>query len=187
VKSYIRGKQCAPAEVLCVCNGYSITGTVKDIWPEILLRYRCATVKAKDRIRIWIQHLVLNAVESPVLPKKSILIGTDHIFEAEPNVDCARQHLGSLVKIFQRGRKGLTYIFPESSLAYVGSMQKGKTCDDALKAARLIWYGNDYAPGEGEDPYYSLCFKNIDPFTESFEALSRELYEPLMQHQKQVT
>ena len=76
--------------------------------------------------------------------------------------------------------------YPESSLAYVESIQKGKPHPDALKAALTVWKGNDFVPGEAEDPYYALCFKNTDPFTEEFEALAVKLFEPLMQHQIQV-
>jgi exodeoxyribonuclease V gamma subunit len=104
----------------------------------------------------------------------------------EPLADGAQQYLQSLVELYQKGGRELVYLFPESSLAYVESIQKGKSYPDALKAALTVWKGNDFVPGEAEDPYYALCFKNTDPFTEEFDALAVKLYEPLIQHQIQV-
>jgi len=135
---------------------------------------------------MWIQHLVLNASDSVSLPRSSILIGTDYIFELAPLVDGAQQYLQSLLEIYQKGVRELVYFFPESSLTYVESIQKGKPNPDALKAALTVWKGNEHVPGEAEDPYYALCFKNTDPFMEEFEALAVKLYEPLIQHQIQV-
>jgi exodeoxyribonuclease V gamma subunit len=186
VRSYIRGQCCPSAEIACRCAGYSITGIIKDFWPDAFIRYRCATVKAKDRLRIWIQHLILNAAGSASIPRKSILIGTDYVFETEALEDRATGYLRTLIEIYQRGRRGLVHFFPESSLKYVEALQKGKSQLDALEAARIVWEGNDYASGERNEPYFALCFTDVDPFTEEFEDLARQIYEPLLQHQIRV-
>ena len=41
--------------------GFRLTGRLDRIWPERMIRYRCAKMKAKDQIRAWMEHLVLNA------------------------------------------------------------------------------------------------------------------------------
>jgi exodeoxyribonuclease V gamma subunit len=186
VRLYSKGQRCPPAAITCECAGYSITGILKDLWPDAMIRYRCATVKAKDRLRMWIQHLILNAADSAAVPRKSILIGTDYVFSAEALAEDAGNYLRSLVEIFQRGRRGLVCFFPETSLKYVETLHKGKPRPDALAAARKVWEGSNYTAGDRNDPYYALCFKDIIPLTEEFEALSLQLYEPLFKHQLRV-
>ena len=179
-------EQSPPVGVICECNGYSIIGTIKDVWPDKLLRYRCATVKAKDRLRIWLQHLILNAGASDAVLRKSILIGTDGTWEIKPLGAGAQPLLEKLVAIYLQGLRRPLHFFSESSLAYAESIEKGKTFDEALHAARAIWEGNDFAPGECSNPYYTLCFSGTDPLNKEFETLAREIYEPLIQYQQQV-
>ena len=186
IRPYMQEDQSPPVSVICQCNGYSIIGTIKDVWPDKLLRYRCATVKAKDRLRIWLQHLILNAGASDAVPRKSILIGTDGTWEIKPLGAGAQPLLEKLVAIYHQGMRRALHFFPESSLAYAESIEKGKTLDEALHTARTIWEGNDFVPGECRNPYYTLCFSKTDPFNKEFETLAREIYEPLMQYQQQV-
>ena len=70
IRPYMQEEQSPPVSVICQCNGYSIIGTIQDVWPDKLLRYRCATVKPKDRLRIWLQHLILNAGASDAVRQK---------------------------------------------------------------------------------------------------------------------
>ncbi len=183
VKSHLCGEP-GTVTVHCSCDGYMIKGTIKNLWSDQLVHYRCARIRAIDRLRIWIEHLILNAADEFSEPKKSLLIGTDQVFFTDLVESNVRLYLRTLITAYQRGMKTPIQFFPESSLAYCVARTKGKTRDDALTAARRVWQGNDYVPGEGADPYYEQCFKNQDPFTEAFEELSLELYEPVIRWQK---
>jgi exodeoxyribonuclease V gamma subunit len=186
VASYMQKEQRTPVEIACECNGFSITGVINDIWPDVSLRYRCAKVKARDRLRIWIQHLVLNASRCDRVPRKSILLGTDYVYEMLPVDGIANKVLGNLIEIYHNGLQRLLHFYPESSLAYAVSIAKGKSRADGLHAARAAWEAGYNAPGEGNDAYYTLCFGGIDTFDQEFEALAQEIYEPLLSNQKQV-
>jgi exodeoxyribonuclease V gamma subunit len=183
VRACIRGDQLPPLSIACECGGYWITGTISNVWPDTLLHYRSAKVKAKDRIRIWIQHLLCSVADAAA-PDESILIGTDCVWKTGTLRDIARQELEKLVALYDRGLTSVLHFFPKSSLDYADALNRGKTPEDALRAARATWAGSDYAPGENSDPYYALCFRGHDPLDTEFETLSRELFDPLMKYQK---
>ena len=42
-------------------------------------------------------------------------------------------------------------------------------------------------PGEGEDPYFDLCFRNADPLDEEFQQTARAVFEPLLSALEEVT
>jgi exodeoxyribonuclease V gamma subunit len=48
-----------------------------------------------------------------------------------------------------------------------------------LERARKRWVESYNLPGEGEDPYFRLCFGQVDPFNADFERVARTLLEPL--------
>ncbi|HBA53177.1 MAG TPA: hypothetical protein DCZ04_01620 [Syntrophorhabdus aromaticivorans] len=58
----------------------------------------------------------------------------------------------------------------------------GKGRGDALKAARAVWEGSDYARGEGADPYLRLCFGHIDPIDAAFEEIALDIFTPLIKN-----
>ena len=48
--------------------------------------------------------------------------------------------------------------------------------------ARAKWEGHSFtgAPGECGDPYFDLCFRNVDPLDEEFQQTARAVFEPLL-------
>ncbi|MFH1480000.1 MAG: hypothetical protein ABIG67_01920, partial [Pseudomonadota bacterium] len=77
--------------------------------------------------------------------------------------------------------------FPDSSWEYARStLRDNRLPQEAYRRARDIWRGKDFTRGEWEDPYYQLCFKNMDPLDMEFRILAEEIFEPLLKHQKKV-
>ena len=56
----LRGEPLAPVDFDLVTAGFRLTGRIGQIWPRHLAHYRCAAVKAKDRLVLWIDHLLLH-------------------------------------------------------------------------------------------------------------------------------
>ncbi len=69
--------QLAPLDFDLDLAGFRLTGRLDRIWPDRMIRYRCTKLKAKDRLRAWIEHLVLNTVRQGNYPRKTLLIMTD--------------------------------------------------------------------------------------------------------------
>lgn len=156
---------------------FRLSGRLERIYPEHMIRYRCAKMKAKDRIRAWLEHLVLNAVRPEGYPVETLLVMTDSsvTFRA---VEGAAAILEDILNTFWHGLSVPLRFFPESSLEYARKMEWN------LDRARLKWEDGYVAPGEGADPYYRLCFGQGDPFNDAFETVSRALLEPLFRHQR---
>ncbi len=166
----------APVDIELELGGFRLTGRLDRIWPDRMIRYRCARIKAKDQIRSWIEHLLLNAARAEGYPRESLLFMADGTITFGP-VDNAAGILQIILALYWEGLMKPLRFFPASAMAYAHKQEWD------LERARKRWAGGYNFPGEGEDPYYRLCFGQIDPFNAEFERVARTLLEPLLQHQ----
>ncbi len=187
--SYIREGMLAPLDVDLNISGFSLTGRIDALYPERMIRYRYATVKPKDRLRAWVQHLVLNCVKLPGYPLVSMVAGLDKewaAWEYAP-VEDAEDVLGKLLDMYWKGLIKPLHFFPASSWEYVQQVvEKGRPVEDALRKAYSIWAGDDFRQGEAEDLYYHLCFKDKNPIDSEFQDSAMEVFGPVVEFQRKV-
>jgi len=150
---------------------FRISGRLSGIWPEVLLRSRCAKHSGRDQMRLWIEHLLLNETKRGGYPVVSALATTDGIMRLLP-VKESGECLRLLLDFYWTGLRQPLKFFPRASFAY------GRKWD--LGSARSVWCG-DHFP-EGDDPYYQLCFGDTDPLDDEFERVTRAILDPLVQH-----
>ena len=166
----------APLDFDLHLGKYRLSGRLDRIWPERMIRYRCSKMKSKDRIRTWLEHLVLCAVNQEGYPRETLLIMTDGSIKYS-HVEKAEDILLTVLDLYWEGLSVPLRFFPASSMEYA------KKLEWDLKRARSKWEDGYSYPGEGSDNYYKLCFGKVDPFDDNFEKVSRALLEPLLQHQ----
>jgi len=177
VKDQFKGQtQLAPLDFELDLAGFRLTGRLDRIWPERMIRYRCAKRKAKDLLRAWIEHLLLNAAPQGEYPRETLLMMTDGRDAFGP-VEDAAAILRILLGLYRQGLTAPLRFFPASAMAYAD-----KEKWDLTKARKKWDDGYNDIPGEGRDPYFKLCFGQIDPFNEEFEDIARTLLEPLLRH-----
>ena len=166
-----------------VIGDMRITGHLGRLWRDNLVHYRCAKLKAKDYIQLWIHHLILNSLPNNDLPRHSLLLGEDGGEEYQP-VNNSKELLQTLLTSFYwQGIMQPLHFFPESSLTFVKNLQKGKNVEEAFYQAQNQWRGSDFKRGEAEDEYYQLCFGTDSmPLDESFKTLAQQFFEPLLAH-----
>ena len=191
-KPYIAETILEPLEVDLNISDFRLTGRIKPIYPERLLHYRYARVKARDRLTVWINHLVLNSVMAETYPHTSMLAGLEPkkkhealwtAWEYSP-VENSKEILEALLKKYWEGLKNPLHFFPETSWTYAHTMlEKNKSEEDAINSARKIWKKTDYSRGECEDPYYQLCFGNTNPLDSEFQRIAKEVFQSLLEHQ----
>lgn len=157
-------------------GGFRLSGRLDRIWQDSMIRYRPAKFKAKDQIRAWIEHLVLNFVKPEAYPGKTTLIMKDKEVSFS-QVEAPLPLLKTIIDFYWKGLTEPIRFFSESSLAY--AYKKEWRIDRAKKA----WEEGYYSPGEGSDPYFELCFGNIDPLNTDFETIARTILEPMIQYQ----
>ena len=175
------GTPLPPLEIDLEFKESRLVGRIERIWPEGLVHYRYAKLKAKDRLRIWIEHLCLSSAAPAGYPPTAILLACDATVAIAPVPD-SLAILEQLLAIYRRGMSAPLPFFPESALEYARKANDPKKAAKALGDARKKWHGSEDYPGEKGDPYYQRCFGDEEPLGEEFMALSRMVYDPLLAH-----
>jgi exodeoxyribonuclease V gamma subunit len=184
---YVTGPKPGPVTFDLELDPFRLHGRLDSVNQTGLVRFRSAKVSARDRLHLWIRHLVWNIVEEPDSPRQSMLFGLDGtwIYLTVPD---AAQHLRQLLEIYWKGLCRPLRFFPRLSYEYARTIREGKPAARALASARRGWQGSgssDYQQaGEGEDPYLNLCFSGQDPFDQEFKEVAATVFDPLLAYQR---
>jgi len=170
-------------------GGFSLTGALKDVFKEKMMRYRYARLKGKDRVVSWIHHLVLNCIRAEGYPRHTVLAGLAGksakdrkrvLYDYSP-VDRGEEILEGLLQRYWEGLRAPLHFFTEISWPYAEArLSNNKPRDWALEQARKAWEGDEWTEGEGSDLYHQLCFAKASPIDSAFEEIAVEVFEPLL-------
>ena len=100
--------------------------------------------------------------------------------------------MAELLDLYWKGLTQPLKFFPQTAWAYAEAALKqesGGSKQDPAGVGRRSWEGNPFqrVPGECEDAYFDLCFRNVDPLDEEFQQTSRAVFEPLLSALEEVT
>jgi exodeoxyribonuclease V gamma subunit len=191
----MRGSLLEPLEVNLPLCGVKLTGLIKGLYPDRLIRYRYAKVKPEDRLKTWIHHLVLNVCVPERYPGESLLVGLERSDKNETHwaawvykpVTTAREILENLSVRYQEGLVRPLPFFPGSSWGYAQEiLEKKKSHEEGIVKAREKWDGSRYSRGDREDAYFETCFREGDALGPPFAELAEEVFGPLMEHQEKI-
>ncbi len=174
--------------------GFTVSGKLEHVYRETgSVIYRYARIRAKDFLRAWLHHLVLNAADVQEAPQETVLIGVDTARNGAwcawrlPSVSDASDILSQLLRYYWRGLHGPLPFFPDSALAYCETLHlPRKSEQDALQRAQGVWAGGkadggERIRGEADDPYFSICFRHKeDPLDEQFRTLASDIIKPIL-------
>lgn len=180
VSPYMEGHCLRPRPVDIHIGDFRLTGRIDNIYPGGLLHFRFAEARPRDRLSLWIHHLILNRLEPAGYPFPSRLILKDLSCELPPLQE-SEKYLRQLLEIYWQGLIRPLPFFPRASFAYAQSFNKYKDAERARRAAGRTWE-TDHGRGEAEDPYFQLCFKDGDPLGEEFQSLAIRIFDPILQH-----
>jgi exodeoxyribonuclease V gamma subunit len=152
-----------------------LSGELHDVAGDGLIGYRIAEPTARDRLRLWIRHLLLHAVRPRQGGWQSTWLGTERALVFDPVGD-ALDRLRALADLFHEGLHRLLPLFAKTSLAWCKATRR------RLEAARAVWEGNDFFDGERADPYLAFAWRDVDPLDGEFERLAADVMGPLVQH-----
>jgi len=177
-------------EVNLEVNDFKISGRLDNLIGTGMVQYRYATIKPKDIIRSWISHLVLNSInnhDKPESETNTFLAGRDRIYKYTP-VSEDSVYLEQLLTLYWQGLSEPLHFFPRTSFVFAREIYKGKSKQEALLKANSEWEGNAYnLIGEKKDPYYSLCFKNMELANTFFMSQAQKIFLPVFEHQTRYT
>jgi len=183
----------------------TLVGHLKPLYPQGLIHYRYTTLKAKDHLSAWLYHLILNAIMPDNITCHSILMGCGdeilvdnkqdipHVTWYYEPVTESMTILEKLLQLYWQGLQQPLYFFPKAGLTFVHAFQqKGKSRDEALHQALKVWQGQAnqaHSRVESDNPYYQLCFKEIDSrilLGESFQEMALSIFSPLLHAIQQI-
>jgi exodeoxyribonuclease V gamma subunit len=185
LKSYLTGEKPEPLVFSLPVAGFHLKGTIASLYPKGLIRYRFTSLKGKDYLGLWMEHLVLNSIAGNAA-KGSFLFGEKEAWQMTA-VDEASKWLALLVEQYWKGLMAPLKFFPEAAWAYVKQVHgKGKSRQEGMRTAEKKWAGSDFSRGEGEDAYYQLCFGGGNPIDSEFQDLAEMIVSPLLQYQRKM-
>ena len=183
VSAYMTGEALPKQTVSVELLRGVLEAELADLWPAHMLCMRCGKLRAKDRLRAWIRHLVLNCADNATLPRQTLLVGKEECWRFGP-ANGSRGLLEILVALYERGKRELLPFFPETSHEYVRNTLAGASRELALSRAEAHWSGGAMKRGEGQDAYYRYCYERANPLGTDFEQVSRAVFVPLFEHQE---
>jgi exodeoxyribonuclease V gamma subunit len=161
------------------CSGLRLSGRLGGVGPQGLVLYRPDVVRPRDRICLWIQHLVLNLLAPSGQVRRSVWVGEDRSLRLRPVQD-PKVWLAGLLENYWAGLHRPLPFFPNTSFAYAEARRNAK--EDPLKPARSAWLGSEYQRGDWQEPYLTLAFRDSDPLDDAFCDLAVGVFHPLFEH-----
>jgi exodeoxyribonuclease V gamma subunit len=160
---------------------FRLSGIVPNACPGGCITARFANTKARDLLQAWIYHLGYGLSTHAAEPF-SYLYCRDDTWQFRP-VENGRTIINELLELYLAGLIEPLFFVPQSAFAFAEALlRRDQTEAAALRAARKSWLGNDYVPGELQDPYVQLCFRGRELFDETFMRLSLKVWEPMFDH-----
>ena len=161
-----------------------LTGWLDNVSPAGRFAYRPASVKPRDLLRLWLQHLILCQLAPPAINRQSVWVGLDKTVVLEPVAD-PQFYLQPLLNLYWQGLQQPLPFFAASAYEFLIVLREdrsGKNRRSPERAAQYIWQGSDYHRGESADPYYALVYGERDPLNDDFTRLAQQIWQPVFEH-----
>jgi len=191
VRSFSGDEAFKPIDINLNIDAFVLGGNIKGVFNKGLIHYRYTKIKPKDHLKLWIHHLILNSIKTDTYPQESVLIGMNHkglvSVWTYPPVENSKEILKELLEIYWEGLSRPLQFFPESSWEYACSvLERSKSESQAISNALDKWEGNDFNPGESEDVYYQLCFREGLPLDAEFRKTAKKIFAPILTYRKEI-
>ncbi|MBJ6802375.1 exodeoxyribonuclease V subunit gamma [Geomonas propionica] len=182
VQEVAGGAELPPLDLDLKLPGGRLLGRIEKVRAERLVRYRYTKLKAKDQLRLWVEHLALNCAKAEGYPLHSSFVAADSTIHLPPIEQCV-EHLDRLLELYRNGMTHPLKFFPETSLEYAKKSRDPKKAAKAFSDAMGKWRGSEFSKGEGEDDHCRRCFGEEGPLDQEFADLALEVWGPLLDHQ----
>jgi len=146
---------------------------------------RCGGTRAKDRLALWIGHLLLNTLGPPGVAPDSWFLAEDGALHLTALSD-ADAELRRLADLYWAGCSRSMPLLLEPGYAFATRRYAGKDREAGLSAARKAWETTEWKRGEDSDPYHRLVFRAVDPLDDRFCDMAEAVFLPLLAHQEAV-
>ncbi len=165
-----------PLEVDLTLGGFRLQGRLTQLQADGLLQSRLGRLRAKDRLSVWVSHLVLNLLRPRDIAPCSRFLAEDAGL-ALASVEDAAGILADLLELRWQGLQSPLAFFPESALAWLETGEYGSRFEQA-------WCDDRSPTPECADPAVRIAFRGREPIGAAFEANARRILQPLIHHSR---
>lgn len=168
-----------PLEIDLDGGTWRLQGWIDGVYTGGLWRYRLGKLRAQDRLQLWIEHLVLNALSPEAVEPCSQFLAEDVCLSLKPLDSCeqALKHLKDLLALYEESHHRPLHFFPDTSFAELREEPKKK------KERETCWFGDPpYRRGESMHEAVRILFRDTDPLDAAFADLAHRIYAPLIEH-----
>lgn len=162
--------------------GVRIHGWLEGVTSEGLFDYRLRDLGAWELAPFWLRHLLLNCATDPGIARDSRLLSPKSEWRLGPLAN-AHALLEPWLQAYRRALCDPLPLFAKCSHGFAHKWRhpgRKEPVDAARSEARMMWQGNDFMTGEGQDPWNALAFRDRDPLDAHFEQLAEQLYGPAL-------
>ncbi|AKH19873.1 exodeoxyribonuclease V subunit gamma [Sedimenticola thiotaurini] len=156
-----------------------LVGRLEQVSADGLLGYSLEKIPDRQLLALWIRHLVLNVAAPEGVAPTTRWLGGEGLVTLHPVVD-AEARLGELLDLYWQGLQWPLPLFARSARAYANALAEDKPRETGLKRARDRWFGGYQGYAEYDNPYYRLAFPDGEVLDERFEAVSEQVFLPLL-------
>ena len=167
--------------------GVHVYGWLDGVTACGLFDWRLHAPGAWDLPGFWLRHLLLNLGATPGIARDSLLISPAGDWRLAPLANPAellqpwlsayREALCAPLPLILRASHDFA-----KALLLPSARSKKEPIDAARSAAQNAWLGADFSPipGECQDPWNALAFRDRDALGAEFEALAEQLLGPAL-------
>jgi len=170
----------APRFLNLTLDNVSLSGKITSLHSKGLVFYRYASLKARDLLSAWTEHLFLS-LSLEDYPGQCLVLGKDKNLTFG-QVKEPENVLKGLVDFYKTGQSQPLKFIPEISFQLAEEILiKEKSEEEALASAKRKALGNKYRAGEfNNDEYYRLFFREEDLFDKEFVETSLKVFGPIL-------
>jgi exodeoxyribonuclease V gamma subunit len=168
---------------------FEVHAEFDNLGAEEQVLWRITKQRQKDVLRAFLRHALLCAAraQGAAVPTTTRVISKDKTLRFVPMAD-AVEYLATAVRGLREGRAAPVPFFEYSSHEYARRLHKGGDEAAALVAARAKWIERDgiddgrwVPPGDCEDPWNELCWRDRDPLAErAFAGWAAAIWGPAL-------
>lgn len=166
--------QSKSVDIDLLINQVSFSGRIGSIYGQNLILWRSGKLRAKDRIALYLQWLVLCAQGVKTGLSKGYFVSTDKPFSI--SVIEKQQALDTLklwLEYWQLGHEQSLHFYPEAAWQWVTTQDIGKTLNTFM--------GNNFAKGEGTEAHIQRVCPDLSEHFEVFTQIADSLLLPLVE------
>ena len=174
-----RGVGVDPVELDLRLGDFTVRGWLRNLTDQGRLAFRPATLKPKDRLRLWIEHLALCAAAPEGVALMSVHIAADRVLRLSPAAD-AKRMLEALLVLWWQGLSAPLAFFPDTSWAYAAAFHRCTDETAALNACQKAWLDAYNGRGDALDPAVQLAWRGREPLSPPFAQIAWQVFGPML-------